>query len=395
MVQLLWVCLQSIKILCGWYREMISNKTNLRQSEIELLRIMAMIMIIASHMSLHGIIRPGLLLSGNLVNRFLSSFLVLGNVGVGLFFAITGYFSENGKQRKWNQKLFIDILFYSVLTLIFLLSASNFKELQILFGVEEFDRLIRAVLRLLVTPITGENWWFVTAYIYLIIFIVPVLDKIDCQFNQTGRLILICGIFFAQVVSEYMGTPVMRLLQASGYYLVGKYVRYRKERDNLKNRKAKRIVLSLGLLLLLLLHGILMYVSYNSNSGTAYLIVDFFVTILVCPALVAMIFYVFIDKIAWRENKWINLVSETTFGIYLLHDSVYVRKFLWNFLLPMDKIFRSKYFLLYAITIVCCVFTIGSVISFAYIHWVRPYLMKVVDCLKNRVITLSIRKQSV
>lgn len=67
---------------------------------IEFLRIIAMLMIIASHMNLHGVVNNGLLPSGTFADRMIASSLILGNVGVGIFFRLQVIFhrTKDGRQ---------------------------------------------------------------------------------------------------------------------------------------------------------------------------------------------------------------------------------------------------------------------------------------------------------
>ena len=78
---------------------------NKRQSNIERLRILAMVMIIASHYAAHGIEMLAVegeawrrWAEGSLPNRAFTAFLNPGGeVGVALLFMITGYF-QTGKR---------------------------------------------------------------------------------------------------------------------------------------------------------------------------------------------------------------------------------------------------------------------------------------------------------
>lgn len=97
-----------------------------RESKFELLRIVAMFMIVAAHYAGHGIkhvLAPEALngfLSGSLLNRAFVSFLIPGGkVGVGIFFMLTGYFmyGKNISARKII-KLVAEVYFYSILIFI-------------------------------------------------------------------------------------------------------------------------------------------------------------------------------------------------------------------------------------------------------------------------------------
>ena len=70
-----------------------------RESNIEILRIVAMLMVVMGHYVYYGIMRVGtidpyaLYLSGSITRQIISAMLILGSFGVGIFFAISGYFS--------------------------------------------------------------------------------------------------------------------------------------------------------------------------------------------------------------------------------------------------------------------------------------------------------------
>ena len=75
-----------------------------RQSNFELIRIVAMLMIVASHYVCHGIYKVSstnaydVYLHGDMINRVVSViYSPGGKTGVALFFMISGYFLSNKK----------------------------------------------------------------------------------------------------------------------------------------------------------------------------------------------------------------------------------------------------------------------------------------------------------
>lgn len=77
-----------------------SDSSRIRQSNIELLRIAAMLMIVGHHMAVHGIYHVtagenaySVYSMGTQLNKaFTSLFAPGGEIGVAIFFMITGYF---------------------------------------------------------------------------------------------------------------------------------------------------------------------------------------------------------------------------------------------------------------------------------------------------------------
>ena len=88
-----------------------------RNSNIELLRIISIIMIVISHYCVHSPV--GIEVSDlNIgITRFLLEFLTFGNFGSILFVLISGYYLINSKGIKLQKllKLVFQILFYSII----------------------------------------------------------------------------------------------------------------------------------------------------------------------------------------------------------------------------------------------------------------------------------------
>ena len=98
-----------------------------RQSNFEALRIVAMAMIVATHYCGHGVQHVGenpelfaQFLEGSLSHRLITMFFnPAGDVGVAVFFMLTGFFMC---QSEWKpvrlKRLATQALFYSLLTFI-------------------------------------------------------------------------------------------------------------------------------------------------------------------------------------------------------------------------------------------------------------------------------------
>ena len=125
-----------------------SERKSERNSALELLRIVAVLMIIGHHYSLHG----GFEFPHDTItlNRLWQEFIFLGGQrGNDLFVIISGYFLVSSQKIKFGKLLniIVPIAFYGVL--IFVLRGA--------YGSEGFS------LRLLAE--TVNYWWFVRMYI--------------------------------------------------------------------------------------------------------------------------------------------------------------------------------------------------------------------------------------
>lgn len=76
---------------------------------------------------------------------------------------------------------------------------------------------------------------------------------------------------------------------------------------------------------------------------------------------------------------WINRISATTFGIYLIHDNHFIRNWLWHTRIHVVKHFQHADFIIWSIFIIVCVFTVCSLID-----WLK---LKIFDNLINKAVS--------
>ena len=115
-----------------------------RQSNFEVLRIVAILLIVAMHAV--GCV----LTTTNEWNRLgLTAVNAIGNMGVSIFMLISGYF---GIHFRWSKllTLWLIALFYS-----FIATGADW-----LLGSEPGGAMLYDAL----TPVTSRRWWFLTCY---------------------------------------------------------------------------------------------------------------------------------------------------------------------------------------------------------------------------------------
>lgn len=78
-------------------------------------------------------------------------------------------------------------------------------------------------------------------------------------------------------------------------------------------------------------------------------------------------------KLPVASNKWVNVCASTTFGIYLIHDNLYVRNYLWTDWLRCAMFYLSNKLWLHGV--ICCVtFFLGCML----IEMARKYLLEII-----------------
>ena len=110
-----------------------------RQSNLELLRILAMFLVVLVHYEAHGVKHVSdpemnmLWRSGSAVNQFFCQLLAPGGkIGVGIFFLLTGYFLCDGKYSlRKLVKLLLTVYFYAIFAFLVLVGGGYNRTLAV------------------------------------------------------------------------------------------------------------------------------------------------------------------------------------------------------------------------------------------------------------------------
>ncbi|WP_415338254.1 hypothetical protein [Clostridium perfringens] len=90
-----------------------------------------------------------------------------------------------------------------------------------------------------------------------------------------------------------------------------------------------------------------------------------------------------------KSNKFINTISATTFGIYLIHDNTYVRPFLWNNILKNSEYLNSNFLVIHAIVSITIVFIICSIIDYLRKKLIEKPLLELISRNEDKFIKLG------
>lgn len=191
-----------------------NEMNNERSSNIELLRIIAMLMVVSGHYYLKGGFPDDSLM--NLSKLLLQFFGAWSKIAVDVFVIISGYFLVTQKFR-WKKlvKFFSCTYFWSLITLAFVLFVLNLDVSQSL--------VIKAL-----NPFTPLNW-FARAYLLLYI-IFPALNKLIEQISEK-KLAVIIGImtiiFYVLPTAKgiSLGGYLNSLFMFTNMYFIGAYIR--------------------------------------------------------------------------------------------------------------------------------------------------------------------------
>lgn len=352
-----------------------SNKKP-RQSSFELLRIIAMIMIVASHLSQRGnwawigIDTP---LSFN--HFFMNIIICFGQVGVAIFFSITGYFLFNSKARNWKHILKIarPTWFYSILSLAI--------ALLIVPSLISFSFPLNQLTIHLLFPITTNAYWFISAYIALYLLL-PYLKKWLDSLNddELFKLIgIIASIFIIPNFLSYlladMSSLILAIPSAIFYTIIGYAIHRCKEKlSSLKNQQLLLISL-IGTIVYaissLLIHIATTRLNYtNINNG---ILID---TMSLPCMLTAVPLVIFFSRLK-LSSRFINYLASLVFGVYLIHSNGIFINLIWqqNDLLKTSiaSYYSPLHFIAYFVLTVAIIFCASAILEA-----IRKLLVKIV-----------------
>ena len=313
-------------------------ENKIRNSNIELLRILCMFFIIMHHSFYHSQI------SANISNINLYIFYCmqfLGKVANNLFIIITGYYMVGREINKKSLKnIIFKTIFYSyVILIIYLLVTHDFNYSIILHSV---------------MPLTTVNNWFVIYYILLYISI-PIINILISNLTQKQ---LKNTIFALIVILSIL--PMLNLLEHnySTYlwficvYMIGAYIKKYDYNLTIKKEASKILMVSLiGFFVFIALTEMFKLELYNmvEVNSLITLIIPFF------------IFILFINKKEWYNSK-VNYISSSTLGIYLIHENIAIREHLWK-VFKIEKYLPYSYFFIYEIGVILLIFCACLVID--------------------------------
>lgn len=314
-----------------------------RNSNIELLRIVSTLMIIAHHYVYYGIqqnyqndIANIAYQSGSIINRFWASFLLPGGVvGVGIFFIIAGYFGIE-REKISISKIVQSVTFYALFGCIvhLFLNLHNGNQVPV-------NMIIRSLF-----PLGESLYWYATVYLILML-VKPYLNKQINTLSKWGLNIFLVLLLVEYFVARLINGHYLGLIQGIFYYSVGAFIKMRIDILN----KVPSIFYLFGFLISWLLY--IVFDCFVNRFGIIISIVFF-------GTFCAIFIFLFFETKKPFYNIWINKASKHSFGVYLFHEHMLLREFIWSNLLMVERFqWLSNFFILWSILTILSIFIFG------------------------------------
>lgn len=307
-----------------------------RKSNFELLRIVAMFLIVSHHFAIHCVFSQWTLNTNiiTVINSFLTVAIgSYGKIGVFLFIILMGYFNCDKKfkiEKFFN--IYIKTFLYS-LTIFFIIS---------LFKTNlEFKNVL---------PMTKGSYWFINNYLTLYL-ISPLINKIILLINKNKLKIITILFtlinFIPPLINSHLNLGHISVFIC--LYLIGAC--YKKDIFQIKD-------IYLNLITLISLFFVFIYFILTIHYGE----INFSKTQIhinmysINTLIIACWIFNYFSKLNLK-NSLINKIAASTFGIYLIHDNIFLRPFIWKSI-NIEHIIMSKFFFIESILIILAIFIV-------------------------------------
>lgn len=343
-----------------------STKIINRNTSIELLRIISMIMIMFHHFAYHGNFEWNYN-EVTLPHLWYDFILMGGKVGVDIFVLISGYFLIENTEKLFQPKKLLkfwgQVVFYSIMT--YLLSV------MLRLNAFEIKQLIKVCL-----PITYPGWWFASTY-FMLYLIHPFLNKLLHGLSKTEYQYLILMMVLCWSIIPTATTQLFEsnsLLWFVTLYGIAGYVNLYGGNQKLQSKH----YFSLYFMVLIITYTVsttFLFLGTKKEEWSTHAI-DFFEIERLPILLMAITLFMGFVTLKMNYHKWINMIASATFGVYLIHDSSYIRYYLWTNIFKINQYQDSTFLILYSILVVFILYVSCTMIDLIRKKLVeKPYML--------------------
>lgn len=314
--------------------------TGKRNTNIEILRILLMLMVCFLHLAVHGYgyfshnTHP---LNNVSDHSFLLSLLVSLTIpAVNTYVLISGYF---GIKFKWNSvfAFAFQALFFSFITyFITSIYSDYFSHINI----------VRVIF-----PISTGRWWFLTTY-FLLMLLAPFIEIALERASRKQLLYTLILYFCINTIGPYLRPANIgeNLQNFIFIYLLGAYLR-RIDKSKIKSKYILSVFIISTTLILVLMSFVIAIVNEKSISTALQLFLQYRNPLIYIQSVSLLLLFLNFHPFC---NQSLNSLSKNVFSIYLLSEGLgYGIYTLWASIMEISIILGLSFiFLLSAIAII-------------------------------------------
>ena len=339
----------------------------LRDSNLELFRVLAMLSIIAHHYVVNsGVWSEIQSIEPTAHSLFYYIFGMWGKTGINCFVLITGWFmcTSHITLRKFL-KLLLEIEFYKiVIGIIFLLTGKDSFSSEWLLGL---------------LPVRNIHTGFVSSFLVFFLMI-PFLNVLLNNLTKRQHLLLIALLFFLYTVLSTVPVFSVSMNYVSWFCTLYVYSSFMRLHDfPFKENNKAWLALSLTCILVSII-SVLAIRYYPKRIDPYWFVRD---SNKLMALMTALCLFNFFRTLKMPYSRFINALGATTFGILLIHaNSNTMRKWLWTDL--FDNVGHLSAPIIRPIGVVLLVFTVCAVIDYLRIVLLERPLFAFYDSRVNK-----------
>ena len=361
--------------------------TKVRKSNLELLRIISMMFIVMSHCDdIFGLSNLYSISLG--INKIITDWLHIGGqIGVGCFLLISGYFMiDQNISFKKILNLIGEVWSYTIgIWIIWIIKNVSMGDIII---KECFIETLYAFF-----PVLFSHYWFVTAYVILMI-LSPFLNKLIFSLAHRDYgiflgTILVIFVVLDGSVPQIDGVPKIlsgmtggRLIAVFIMYFIAGYIRRfgKIERNNISRHLGNAIVFYFALFATFYCFT---YIGITRDNQEI-LNLRYFYRVLNSPLIVIICIELFKGFLEMdiKYNKWINEIAGCTFGVYLIHSNRLMSSWL-SVIFPIYKETRPILILLYSVVSIIVIYAVSVLIDYVRKKTIGKVWEKLLDKYAN------------
>ena len=334
-----------------------SAKNQERNSSIELLRIVAMFMILMHHFIVHNGYDVKQLPLGPERIFFQLVMSGGGKVGVVIFFSISAWFFLDKEQtiksnlrRVWIMER--ELLFWSLL-----LMASYFV----------FDRadLTAGIMLKSVLPLSTSLWWYATSYA-IFLALLPFLSK---GLRALGREYHLALAVIALVIWGLTGfvpktldtAPYIGSSLTGAFAFVYLFILISAYKWYVKSFSTRQVwlMIGIGLGFFLLYTGISVVASMLGHNMDIFIARDWKLPVI----MVGFGMFLLFDRVTFH-SRVINRIAQSAFAVYLITDYAASEKLLWVRLFNLQGLLQQPLAILRILGILLAIYAVCTLLDF-------------------------------
>lgn len=344
-----------------------------RSSNLELLRIVAMLAIIAHHYVVNSTVTELFIYDGAATPKqyFLEVYGMWGKTGINAFILLSGYFMcKMDLTLKRYLKLVVQILFYGI-TIMLIFRICGYQQITI-------KDIASKLLGIFMQINNGFTASFLCFYAFT-----PIYNKLISVLSKEQLLQLSIGLLFVMsfcstiLFAPTMNEPVWYMT----LYFVAAYIRL------YPNKWTNSLTLSLYILITSIIIAVIICLTLVYLSNTTgrpgfsafkwHFIAD---SNKILSFIIGLSAFLTAKNIEIKHSKIINGLAAGCFGVLLIHaSSDTMRRWLWLDIINVPGIFKNSSILtliIQAITVPLIIFLVCSFIDHYYKKFLEPMFMR-------------------